>query len=60
MIAAVDNGDVASHELFQATERHAYQGRCVAVIRAKGSGRIGVSAAAEGLAGGSLQTEAVR
>jgi beta-galactosidase len=59
-IAAVDNGDIASHEAFQATERHAYQGRCVAIIRAKGSGEITVAASAEGLTGGTLRVEAER
>jgi len=33
-IAAVDNADNSSHESFQATQRHAYNGRCFAIVRA--------------------------
>ena len=47
-IAAVDNADIASHELFESSARHAYQGRCIAIVRAIGTGRITVSASAEG------------
>ncbi len=60
VIAAVDNADAASHELFQTTSRHAYQGRLVAIVRANGTGRIAVTASAEGLAGGSVTIEAAR
>jgi beta-galactosidase len=60
VIAAVDNADIASHESFQGRERHAYQGRCVAILRANGSGEITVAASAEGLAGGTLKLEAKR
>jgi beta-galactosidase len=50
VIAAVDNGDLTSHEPFQASERHAYHGRCVAIVRASApTGTITVSASAEGL-----------
>jgi len=50
IIAAVDNGDNASHELFQAKERHAYQGTCIAMIKARGSaGRITLTATSTGL-----------
>ena len=41
IIAAVDNGDNASTEPFQASERHAYQGRCVALIQANSSATRG-------------------
>ncbi len=59
-IAAVDSGNNASTEAFQASERHAYQGRCIAVIKAKGPrGRITVTATAPGLASGSVTIEAV-
>jgi beta-galactosidase len=59
-IVAVDNADNASHEMFQATARRAYQGRLVAIVRASGSGRIVVSGSAEGLAEGSVTIEAAR
>jgi beta-galactosidase len=58
-IAAVDNGDLASHEPFQAAERRAYQGRCFAVVKATSpGGRIKVTASAAGLAPGSVNVEA--
>ncbi len=49
VIAAVDNADIASHESFQASQRHAFQGQCIAVVRATSIGRILFSASAEGL-----------
>jgi beta-galactosidase len=60
VIAAVDNADNSSHEMFQASLRHAYEGECVAIIRAGGSGRIVITASAEGLEGGSVAIEAAR
>ena len=60
VIAAVDNGDNDSHELFQATERHAYHGACTAFIKAAGPfGKskpvtVKVSAAAAGIMGGTI------
>ena len=53
VIAAVDNADNASHEPFQANERHAFEGECVAFIKASAaSGRIVVTASSPGLEGG--------
>jgi beta-galactosidase len=55
VIAAVDNGDNASHEPFQANSRRAFQGECVAFVRATAtSGKITVTASAAGLADGAL------
>ncbi|MEY4386534.1 MAG: hypothetical protein RLY20_1817 [Verrucomicrobiota bacterium] len=49
-IVAVDNGDCLSTEPFQAAQRKAYGGRCVAFIRATApTGDIIVTAEAEGL-----------
>lgn len=49
-IAAVDNGDCASHEPFQATARHAYMGQCVAILKATpGAGPLTLIATALGL-----------
>lgn len=49
-IVAVDNGSIVSHEPFQANERRAFQGRCVAIVRAvEDSGPIVVTATSEGL-----------
>ena len=55
MIAAVDNADNASHELFQAGERHAFQGKCVAFVKASAaSGKIFLTASAPGLESDSI------
>ncbi|HXC37201.1 MAG TPA: glycoside hydrolase family 2 TIM barrel-domain containing protein, partial [Candidatus Acidoferrales bacterium] len=49
-IAAVDNGNNSSHEPFQDTKRHAYEGECVAYVRATGAtGEIKVSASGDGM-----------
>jgi beta-galactosidase len=58
-IAAVDNGDITNHEPYQATQHHAYQGTCVAYVRAtEGQGTITLKASAEGLAEGLIAIEA--
>jgi beta-galactosidase len=58
-IAAVDSADNASHEPFQADERHAFQGRCVAFVKASASsGKITLTASAPGLESGSLTLKA--
>jgi beta-galactosidase len=52
VIAAVDNANNASHESFQASERHTFQGRCVAFVKATApSGKIILTASAPGLTG---------
>jgi beta-galactosidase len=49
-VAGVDNGDPTSHEPFQATQRKAFHGLCLAVIKAtRKPGEIRLSARAEGL-----------
>ena len=59
-VVAVDNADNASHEPFQASSRRAYEGRCIAVIRATAArGKITVSASSAGLVAGSVTIEAV-
>jgi beta-galactosidase len=58
-IAAVDNGDLTSHESFQADHRHAFHGRCVAIVRATASsGTITLAASAPGLTSGTATFEA--
>lgn len=58
-IAAVDNADNSSHELFQASARKAYYGQCVAMVKASaGEGKITLSASAPGLAEGSVTIQA--
>jgi len=59
-IAAVDSADNASHESFQGSQRRAYQGRCVAIVRATAaSGEITVAATSPSLAPGSVTIDAV-
>ena len=59
-VVAVDSGDNASHEPFQASRRRAYQGRCFAMLKATAPrGRISVTATAAGLAPGTASVEAV-
>ena len=55
VVAAVDNGDNSSHEKFQASQRHAYQGLSFAMIKAKAPrGRITITASSPGLASASI------
>jgi hypothetical protein len=55
VIAAVDNGDETSHESFQATSRHAFQGGCAVFVRAgAAAGRIKLTASSVGLKAGSV------
>jgi len=55
VIAAVDNADNASHELFQTNACHAYQGMCVAFVKATaGAGKLSLTATASGLKAGTL------
>ncbi len=55
VLAGLDNGDLASHESFRTTEHHAYEGRCLAILRAVGpAGMITLSAAAAGFPSVSL------
>jgi beta-galactosidase len=58
-IAAVDSADNTSHELFQADTRQAFQGECVAFVRATAaSGEIVLTATAAGLDAGSVSLTA--
>jgi beta-galactosidase len=58
-IVATDNGDATSFESFQAPERHAFNGRCLAIVRTRpgAAGRITVEAQSEGLQPASVQLE---
>ena len=61
VITAVDNADTTSHDSFQATERHALQGKCVAFVKATGSdGKITVTAIAPGLKSSSVSVQCVK
>jgi beta-galactosidase len=58
VIAAVDNGDNASHESFQGTQRPAFQGGCVVFVKATAAGQIQVRATAAGLEAGAVSLTA--
>ncbi len=59
-VVAVDNGDNGSSEPFQARERKALQGRCVAYVKATAAhGRITITATADGLRSGSVSLSAM-
>lgn len=59
VIAAVDSADNTSHEPFQATERHAFEGRCFALVKSTANaGRIIVTASALALGQTSLSLSA--
>jgi beta-galactosidase len=54
-VVAVDNGDNGSHESFQGDSRHAFQGECVAFVKANSAkGKLTVTASAPGLTDGSI------
>ncbi|MEO7310619.1 MAG: glycoside hydrolase family 2 TIM barrel-domain containing protein [Chitinophagaceae bacterium] len=55
-VVAVDNADISSSEPYQATERWAYKGSCVALIKANAAnGKITIKATAENLKDGVVE-----
>ena len=59
VIAAVDNANLTSTEPFQGTERLAYRGKCIAIIKASADkGKITITATADGLKSGSVSVDA--
>lgn len=59
-IRAVDNGNPASTEPFQAEFRRAFNGKCVAVIQSKEMlGKITVRATSQGMASDELEVESI-
>ena len=58
-IIATDNGDNASHEPYQAAERHAYQGRAIAILKTA-AGTTGISATSAGLETGTVNLPVTR
>ena len=60
-IVATDNGDATSHVPFQSKERDAFNGLCLAIIRAKAGepGKITLTAQSEGLAGATIAIHGV-
>jgi beta-galactosidase len=58
-VVAVDNGDLISHEPFQATQRAAFDGTAVAYVRASAkTGTLRVTVSADGLKSGSAMMRA--
>ncbi|MGA2232605.1 MAG: glycoside hydrolase family 2 TIM barrel-domain containing protein, partial [Tepidisphaeraceae bacterium] len=57
-IVAVDNADISSHESYQASQRYAYNGRCLVILRASTAASpndpITLSASVNGLQNGKL------
>jgi beta-galactosidase len=61
VIAAVDSGDTVSHEPFQASQRKAFQGECVAFVKASAAtGKIILTASAPGLIASSITIKAAK
>jgi beta-galactosidase len=59
-IAALSTGDLISHQPFQATQRDAFNGFCLALVKATNStGPVVLTASAVGLTGGSITTQPV-
>ena len=57
-ITAVDNGNIASHEMYKASQRHAYRGVCIALVKANQPfGKVIVKATADGLTGSAVSLE---
>lgn len=57
-VIAVDNADNASHEPFEASQRSAYDGRAIAIVRAASdTGQMVVSASVDGLPGSEVTIE---
>ncbi|HLJ88420.1 MAG TPA: beta-galactosidase GalB [Candidatus Angelobacter sp.] len=60
-IAAVDNGNAATEEPFQARERKAFNGLALLIVRSKAvAGTIHISATSSGLAGDGIEISAGR
>ena len=62
-VIAVDNADNTSHEPFQFTsgqpsERHAYRGRAIAIVRATAAGPFTITASAPGLKAATITLQA--
>lgn len=60
-IIGVDNGSNTDHDSFQARERKLFEGRAIAIVRAKASsGDIAVMVTAEGVPSATIHLKAVR
>ncbi len=61
-IAAVDNGDATSFEPFQASQRLAYNGLCLVILRTKPgqTGKVRLTAESEGMKGTEISLETLK
>ncbi|MBC8081804.1 MAG: glycoside hydrolase family 2 protein, partial [Hymenobacter sp.] len=59
VVAAVDNGNIASHESYRGLTRQVYQGQCIAILKAQSpGGKITLKASSPGLTDGTVTLEA--
>ena len=60
-IVAVDNGDAASHESFQARQRRAFNGLCLAIVRGSPNqaGTVTVKAASDDLSPAAIHLQTI-
>jgi beta-galactosidase len=59
-IVALDNADLQDHDPYQADQRHAFNGRGLAILRAAQPGALRVTASADGLASARVSVQVVR
>ncbi|TCD05622.1 DUF4982 domain-containing protein [Pedobacter frigidisoli] len=60
IIDAVDNGNIASHEMYKAQQRHAYHGVVMANVKGNAIGNIEIKATADGLENASIKIEVIK
>lgn len=61
IIQAVDNGNILSHEAYQANERKAFQGNCIAIVKANANtGAITFKASMAGLPDATLTLQVTK
>ena len=56
-VAATDSADNTSHESFHSPTKHAYNGWCVAAVKATGAGKIALKATSPGIAASTVSIE---
>jgi len=60
VIAATDNADLANHDIFSLPVRHSFHGKCIALIKGNGTGKVSVKAVAAGLTDGAVNVEILK
>jgi beta-galactosidase len=59
-IVALDNGDLRDLDAYHSDRRHAFNGRGLAILRAREPGVLGLTASAEGLRSGTVSLRVLR